>query len=164
MSEHQPHTTSVLLLVFGLIACSAASAEMTFKSHCQTFGTAPLELLGDREGHAIAVGHFTCRVDGGPIDGAVWTGSQVYEWDGPNAVGRGGFGVFRLSGSFAVYSSTEVKVSLNLSDGRVTGFTGSGRGMFSVGTGAASVLAGKSYTYVVKSSGFNQVVVETTVK
>ncbi len=90
------------------------------------------------------------------------TGYGFFEWDGPNAVGRGAIGIFRKAGSSLIYSNSEMKNTLIMVDGKVTGFSSSGRGTYSLGTGAAAALTGKGYTYVSKSIGFNQFLIETT--
>jgi hypothetical protein len=151
------------VFAFSTVLFSAlAQAQSTYKEYCQTVGTAPQEPIGDRAGHAISALTFTCRVEGGAMDGGVLTGSIFFEWDGPNAVGRGNIGIVRKPGSSLIYSSSEQKLTLIMVDGKVTGFSSTGRGTYTLGTGAAAALTGKGYTYVSKGTGFNQYVIEST--
>lgn len=155
----------VALVSAGLIAVPVsvvAQASAPIKLHCLNIGNTTPETLGDRPGHSIAVGELTCRVEGGPLNGGVMTGTQVYEWDGVNGVGKAGFGVTRTPDAKAVYVNTEMKNTLTLTDGKVTGFVATGRGYYPVATGAASSLAGKTYSYVAKPTGSGQFIIETT--
>ena len=47
-----------------------------------------------------------------------------------------------------------------MTDGKVTGFTGSGKGTAVVATGSAASMAGKSDTWTAKSTGMGQFSVE----
>jgi hypothetical protein len=55
-----------------------------------------------------------------------------------------------------VHQGTEGKVALTITDGKVTGFTGSGKVHWVVATGSAAPLAGKTFSYTVKSTGAGQ--------
>jgi len=90
------------------------------------------------------------------------TGTQIYEWDGVNGVGKAGFGITRTPGGKAVYVNTEMKNTLTMTDGKVTGFVATGRGYYPVATGTASSLAGKAYSYVAKPAGPGQFIIEST--
>jgi hypothetical protein len=58
-----------------------AQTSVPYKVHCMAVGNSPPEALGDRPGHSIVVSEYTCRVEGGPLDGGVMTGTHVTEWD-----------------------------------------------------------------------------------
>jgi hypothetical protein len=139
-----------------------AQGQPTYRNFCHTAGTAPQEPIGDRAGHAISALTMICRVEGGPMDGAVMTGSLLWEWDGPSAMGRGGIGIYRKAGASLIWSNSEAKNTLIMVDGKVTGFSSTGRGTYTLGTGSAAALTGKGYTFVTKSTGFSQYVIETT--
>jgi hypothetical protein len=108
--------------------------------------------LGDRDGHNISVSNVVCRVEGGPQDGGVLTGLTIYEWDKTNAVALSGAGVTRKPGGTSAYQNTETKLALTLADGKVSGFTGTGRGRYTMATGTAAALNGKTYTFTFKSA------------
>jgi hypothetical protein len=153
---------TALTLVAGLSFSAGAQAQPTFKNYCQSVGTAPQEPIGDRAGHAISASSMSCRIEGGPMDGSVMTGLLFWEWDGPNAIGRGAIGIYRKAGSSLIFSNSEAKNTLIMVDGKVTGFSSTGRGTYTLGTGSAAALTGKGYSFVTKSTGLNQFVVETT--
>jgi hypothetical protein len=142
-------------------AGAAAQSGTTAKLYCQSVGNAGVpEALGDREGHSIAAGLFTCRTEGGPGDGGILTGTNIIEWDKGNAVALSGSGITRKPGAVTAYQLTEGKQSLVMTDGKVTGATGSGRGRMTLATGAAASWAGKTFSYTVGTTGPGQFVVD----
>jgi len=155
----------VALVSAGLVAApvsALAQKPVSFKVHCLNTGNNPPEALGDRPKHSISEGKYTCRVEGGALDGGVMTGTHITEWDGVNGVGIAGFGVTRTARGKAVYVNTEMKSTLTMKDGKVTGFLASGRGHYAVATGAAESVAGKTYTWVSRPAGPRQFIIETT--
>lgn len=157
----------VALVAAGLTAIPASVLAQTsnvVKSQCAFIGHNPPEALGDRPGHSIAISEFTCIVEGGPLDGGVMSGTQIYEWDGANGVGKAGFGVLRGRGGHIVYVNTEMKNTLTITDGKVTGFVATGRGHYPVAAGVAASYLGKTYSYVAKPGpGPGRFVLETTI-
>ena len=143
---------------------SAIAQESTFTYTCQTVGTAPPEPLGDREGHAISVSENSCRADSGPFAGGVVTGTTIWEWDKTNGVVVSGNSVIRKPGATAVLKAIDGKISLTVTDGKVTGWTSSGRNTYLLATGSAASLAGKSTTYTAKSTGPGQFTMEVKVE
>jgi hypothetical protein len=146
----------VTATAFGSVMQGAGAEEIHFKQTCQSVGGDNSEQLGDREGHSISVGPFSCRMESGPMDGGVVTGDAMLEWDKTNAVLVMGFGVIRKPGGFVAYQDTEGKFALTVTDGKVTGFTGSGKIRWTIATGSAAPLAGKSFVYTLKSTGAGQ--------
>jgi len=146
-----------LALASGTALAQSAPSSRLF---CHVVGNSPPEPLGDREGHSISVGEITCRVEGGPGDGGVLTGTTIYEWDKTSGVLLSGIGVTRKPGATSAYQHTEGKIALVVADGKVTGSTGSGRGRTTVATGAAAALSGKAYSYTFKTTGPGQFVVD----
>ncbi|MGA8613830.1 MAG: hypothetical protein WB760_19580 [Xanthobacteraceae bacterium] len=150
------------LIALSATAPSAVAQENTATLTCQDVGwdSGPPEPLGDRKGHGITVGQYSCRVDSGPMSGGVSTGTIIWEWDGTNAVELSESGVIRKPGSTLVYRGTEGKLALTMADGNVTGFTASLKGQNQLGTGSAASLAGKPFTGTLKSTGPSQFTVE----
>lgn len=148
-----------IAIAFAAVAPSAFAQENSFTLTCQDVGFIAPEPLGDREGHLITVAENNCHVDLGPLSGGVLTGQYIYEWDKGNGVLISGSGVVRKPGSTVVFRDTEGTLSLVITDGKITGITGSGRGTFPLAVGAGASLA-KSWTYTVKSTGPGQSVVE----
>jgi len=118
------------------------------------------DALADREGHSLLVGEYSCRADSGPLSGGVWTATDIWEFNGTNAVLVTGYGVIRKPGATAVYRDTEGRLALTMTDGKVTGLTASGRGHWRLATGGSASLAGKSYTFAAKSAGPGRFAVE----
>ena len=141
-------------------APSAAAQGNTFTLACQSIGSGALEPLGDREGHSLLVGEYSCRADSGPLSGGVWTATDIWEFNGTNAVLVTGYGVIRKPGATAVYQDTEGRLALTMTDGKVTGLTISGRGHWPLATGGSASLTGKSYTFAAKSAGPGRFAVE----
>ena len=140
-------------LAFAAFAPSAVAQENTTVWACQFIGGGPPEALGDREGHSISVGQYSCRAEMGPWAGSVGTGTNIYEWDGPKAVELADSGVARKPGATLAWKGTEGKVTLTMTDGKVTGWTGSGRGANLLATGGWASKAGASFTWTAKSVG-----------
>ena len=60
-------------------------------------------------------------------------------------------GVARKPGATLAWKDAEGKITLTMTDGKVTGWTGSGRGVNALATGDWAPMAGKSYTWTAKS-------------
>jgi hypothetical protein len=134
-------------LVFAAFAQSAIAQEV-IKFSCQAVGgSGTPEPIGDREGHAIAVTIASCRNVGGVLDGSLTTAQEIWEWDGPNAKLLLESGVIRKPGAIVTFELTEGKLALTMTDGKVTGFTASGKGRWPTATGTAASLAGKSWNF-----------------
>ena len=79
-------------IAFAAFAPGVVAQEVSFKLVCQEVGGAGNpEPAGDREGHMISVDHYSCRMEGGPMDGAVVTGGDITDW-GKNNNGTGSSG------------------------------------------------------------------------
>lgn len=161
-----PYLRPLVVAASFVMCAGAAHAQGTpsFKSHCLSTGYGPPEALGDRPGHAISVSQFTCRSEGGPVDGAVSTGTQIFEWNGATGVGESGFGVYRLPGATAVWIMEQFRNELTIVDGKVTGFVATGRGRVSVATGSMSNMAGRKFSYTGRPTGPGQFVIESTLE
>jgi len=151
-------------IVFAAFAPSAVADEIIVKYACQNVGAFASEPLGDREGHSISVGQFSCRVDAGPMSGGVMSGTAIWEWDKTNAVLVVGNGVVRKPGATVVYQDMDGKLALTLADGKVTGYTASGHVRFPIATGGGASLAGKSATWTSMPTGPDQFVIEDKVE
>lgn len=64
--KHFPY----LIICALAVLCAAASAQSgpSHRLACQSIGNGAAEPLGDREGHALSAGNFTCRTEGRPLD------------------------------------------------------------------------------------------------
>jgi hypothetical protein len=161
------------ILLFSSVAAAAlalaafapsAIAQEVMKFTCQAVGNIAPEPLGDREGHNITVLTASCRSAGGVLDGALTTAQEIWEWDGTNAKMLLESGVIRKPGALATFELTEGKLALTMADGKVTGFTASGKGRWPTATGTAASLAGKSGTFKSWPTGAGQWEAEWTVE
>ena len=150
---------AIAMFAFGSADVFAQSGA-TSRLYCHAVGASPPEPLGDREGHAISVGEITCRVEGGTTDGDVLTGTTIDEWDRGVATQLSGIGVTRKPGATTTSQHTEGKQSLVMTDGKVTGATGSGRGRYTLDAGAAAANNGKTYSYTFRTTAPGQFIVE----
>lgn len=158
---HLPSGLCAAALALASAGAVAQSGSTTVKLHCFSVGNgAPTEALGDREGHAVSVGQITCRVEGGLTDGGIYTGTSIAEWDKGSAVVLSASGVTRKPGAVTASQTTEGKQSLVMTEGKVTGMTGSGRGRYTLATGSAASLAGKAFSYTFSTTGPGQFLVE----
>jgi hypothetical protein len=146
----------VTALAFAAFAPGVVAQEISFKLNCQDFGAFAPEPVGDREGHFFSDDRYSCRMEGGPMDGALVSGGDVTEWDKANGVEILGDGAVRKPGGFGVFQDTEGKTVVTIADGKVTGFTGAGKVHWIVATGSAAPLAGKTFNYTLKSTGAGQ--------
>ena len=88
------------------------------------------------------------------------TGWNVWEFDRPNGVLRSSIDVVRKPGATSVYQESDATLALTITDGKVTGWTASGKGTWLVASGSAASLAGKSTTWTGKSTGPGQFTLE----
>lgn len=132
------------------------------KGLCNAVGGTAMEPLRDREGHSLSVQTFVCRLEGGPLDGAVLTGTNTCEWDKGVAVGLSGSMVARSGNGTYVAVFSDFGVTLTMAEGRVTGSVARTRGTCRLATGAAAALNGRSFGTVARPTGSGQFLLEIT--
>ncbi len=143
--------SAAVLVAFAAFAPTAVAQNVRV-FNCQSVGGGSPEPLGDREGHMISVDQSSCSVEGA-YAGGVATLTTIWEWDGPKAVARSAIGVVRKPGSTLAWQGSEGELTLTMTDGKVTGCTGSGRGVNTLATGDWAKLAGKGYTWTGRCVG-----------
>jgi hypothetical protein len=160
---------SSFLHLSGVAAVAIASAafapgafaqEATSVWTCQEVGAPQPEPIGDREGHSLFVLNSSCRIEGGPLNGAVATGSDIWENDGAKSTRLSSQGVIRKPGAMAAWSGGTGITVFTITDGKITGWTASGTGKNLLATGAWAPLSGKSDTWTAKPTGAGQFSVE----
>jgi hypothetical protein len=137
-----------------------AQSGSTEHFQCNAVGYNPSQPLGDQKDHSVSVSEFTCRVEGGPLDGGIVTGSSIWEWHKSNAALLSGMGVTRKPGTTLAWKQLSGKMTLIMSEGKVTGFEGSGQGRATLATGEAADRKNKTYSYTFKSAAHGQYVVD----
>lgn len=153
------HTTPCILALGAALALAATpTLAQTDQNQqlCTLVGTAAPEPAGDREGHAIQVASATCTIVGGALDGSVVTQYALWDMDGPTANLTSGYGVIRKAGGVAAYQTTSGTRTLVMKDGKVVGWTASGKGRYTLATGSAAAAAGKSFSWTAKLTGLNR--------
>lgn len=141
-------------LAFSLTAISLSShaQQMTERASCHSVGPVAMEPLGGQN-HFLQVSNYTCQVEAGPFKGAVLTGTTVWEHQAGTATARGGVGVMRSQDAAAVYDITDGQLKMTMQDGRPAGWSSSGKGTFTTGTGTAASFARKSIDWQARATG-----------
>ncbi len=80
------------------------------------------------------------------MDGGLAAMNSVFEFDGPNGTQLSGDGVIRKPGAMAAFRVVSGNVALTMKDGAVSGWSYTGKGVYTMATGTAAALAGKTYT------------------
>lgn len=162
------NATKHLLLgatALGLICGAGASAQPRgevngYRLHCQSISGTRDDIVGSPS-RVLAAGGYSCRVDGGPMNGGVTTGSSLGEVQGDRYVGFSGSSVTRKPGSLLASVHGEFgQETIRDAQGKVTEVRGSGRGRYVLATGDAAPLSGKSYRYVTHWTGPHVFVVD----
>lgn len=147
--------------VFALASISlAASAQ--FQLQCLSTGGPAAEPLGDREGHAVAAGISTCRVVGGPMDGAIATQYALWEHEKTTARMLASYGISRKPGSMLVGVQTKGEMQVQFKDGRFVSWSATGDGYVANATGQAASLSGKKYTWSSRFTGPGAYVIDVS--
>jgi len=147
----------------GLIGAGGfALADTIARYECNVIGTATPEPLGDRNGHGVLAVQYSCFAVDGVMKGAVFTGTNVTEWDGPKATYLFSGGVHRLAGGIAVSQGTEGTGSIVMKDGKPIGFETSGKAAFKFASGTIAALSGKAFSLVTKPIGLGRFTLELT--
>jgi hypothetical protein len=104
--------TAAAAIAFAAFAPGAVAQDNTGTRTCQFIGSNVPEPLGDREGHSIQISQASCHIDSGPISDAIMTTTDIWEWDGTNAVLLSGSGIARKPGATLVVVATGGKLAL----------------------------------------------------
>lgn len=154
--------TAALATLSALCACGAVA--QTFRLQCMTTGPGGSEPLGDRDGHALAVSSGACRVEGGPLDGGVVTQQNIWEVDKGVFTSLSADSVTRVPGGWAVFRGGAGTLTVRMQDGRPAGWTGSGRGQYTLAVGRAAPRAAKAVSWTGQATGARTYVLDVTVE
>jgi hypothetical protein len=144
-------------------ASGFAPAETIGRYECSFIGTASEEEpIGDRTGHSLSSNQYSCFGVDGLLKGAVYTGSSIGEWEGPQGTFFYSGGIHRAPGGLAVSQLTEGTGSLIMKDGKVAGFETSGKTVFKFSSGTLAALSGKIVKFTTKSTGVGRFNTELT--
>jgi hypothetical protein len=149
------NSVGTTLLALALMSPTTQSSAQTvaIRTLCTSHGPNVNEAMPDREGQTVLVADATCIIQGGPMDGAIETQQNVWHFDKAAGTLVSSHGVSRKPGSMAVYLNRTGTLTFQMTEGKVTGWTSSGTGRYPLGAGAATSLAGKSYTWTASPTG-----------
>jgi hypothetical protein len=131
------------------VAPLATVAQTRYHSDCRVIGEMNLEHFG-REGQPAELSHFTCRISGGPLDGFVVNGTNIWELRGGQGSLIGSMAIAQKASSILVYEIQDVVRKQQTDQGRVIGRQGASHGIFKAGTGSAVSLVGKTFSSVAR--------------
>lgn len=135
-----------------LSLCAAGFAQHEARADCTQAGPNSLEPL-DREGRLFQVNQYNCVIRGGPFDGSVMTGTNVWEFDKGNARFLSGNGVIRRADSVAVFEHTEGAMVLKMEGSHVVGWQSTGAGVYKMASGRVSPFSGRRYSFFARPTG-----------
>jgi hypothetical protein len=143
-------------------ASGLALAETIGRYECSIIGTTSPEPIGDRNGHRLVSAQFSCFGVDGLLKGAVYTGSNISEWNGPQGTFLSAGGIHRTSGGLAVTQLTEGTGSVTEKDGRPAGPKTSGKAVFKFASGTLAALSGKVVKFASQPTGVGRFILEFT--
>lgn len=152
--------TAILALHSGAVCAQST----TSKSSCTVMGATYLEPVGDRDGHSLQTSVANCRIEGGDFDGAVSSLHTVWEQDKLNGNVLSGDGVLRKPGAMASYRQISGQRTYVLKDGKVVGWTATGKAIYNLASGGFAAYAGKSFTWSARSTMPGQFAIETAME
>jgi hypothetical protein len=161
--DYRTYGPRVLGVLLFALSAGVSGQQIVFKGNCMTIGVSPPEQLTGAQGQSVSVGNYTCQMVGGPLDGGIVTGTSIWHYEKGVGKGMSGAGVTRRPDAQAVWDQSEATMNLHVAEGRVTGYSGTGKGQFKLATGAASALNGRLYKFNFRSTGPGSFEVETIV-
>jgi hypothetical protein len=161
MKTIQKHLV-LLFTVASMGVTQEAAAQISAQLECQYVGVASREPIGDRDGHMLGTSSYSCRVVTGPLKGAVYTGNNVTEWDGPTGIYVSGSSVHRMAGGILVSTITGGTLDYIMKDGKPVGVISNGTGRNAIASGPGTPFAGKSFKFSSKTTGLNQFNIDVT--
>ena len=142
----------IVAAVAFMAGAPSVRAEDVARNKCQPIGPNGFQKLSDHPDHGLDIVTASCRVATGPIDGGAITAQYFWEWDKNVATLIYGGGVVRKGDAILVYQYTAGTITLDMTDGKITGHASSGKGRWAIATGAAASLAGKTFTWKSEST------------
>lgn len=148
--------------------CMAATSgpvgaqSVTVRVQCTNHGPNLIEPLADREGQSLQAAEATCVVQGGPMDGGVETQHILWHYNKASGQVLSGHAVARKPGALGTSTITQGALSFQMVDGKVTGWTASGKGRQTLAAGTGSALGGKSFGWTASPTGPRSYVVQVT--
>jgi hypothetical protein len=143
-------------------ASESAFADLIGRYECNVVGVQAPEPVGDRTGHNLVSTQFSCFGVDGLLKNAVYSATNVTEWDGPKATQLQAGGTHRTAGGLAVTQILEGTASTILKDGKPVGGEGSGTAAVKFASGTLAAMTGKTVKFTTKSTGAGRFILEFT--
>lgn len=131
------------------LACAAAQAQVV---SCTTHSPSAVEPLSDRLGHGVQLVSATCTDPAGARE-AVTTIQAVWEQDFTGSRLLTGDALVRTRGAVMAYHLSEGAQYPVMKDGRPAGWTATGRGIYTLASGAAASLLNRTFCWIARSTG-----------
>jgi hypothetical protein len=148
---------TVVCTTLGFVNASGfALADSIGRLECSIVGTPSQDPIGDRDGHRLVSGQYSCFGVEGLLKGALYTAATTSEWDGSQGTYFVGGGIFRTPGGIAVTQLIQGQGSPVMKDGKPVGNEVSGKGQVKFASGALAELSGKVLRFEAKPAGFNR--------
>ncbi len=151
-----------------MISSSAMAQEDQTTWNCVpvTMSASTREAVGDRDGHMIATGQSVCTGTSGILKDAVWTFSVLFSYDKTEGTLIDSSGIARKPGTIVVTKLIDGHQTLVMTDGKLTGYSGSSHIAFPIATGDAAALGGKTVEATWKNNApqINQYTLEMKLK
>ncbi|HEV2153954.1 hypothetical protein [Bradyrhizobium sp.] len=152
----------VCCLAGGLFSGSGvAIADTIGRYECNVVGTQAPEPIGDRNGHTLVSTQFSCFGVDGIFKNAVYSATNVTEWDGPGKARQlQAGGVHRTAGGLAVTQIVEGTGSMIMKDEKPIGGQSSGTAAVRFSSGTLAPISGKTLKFTTRTTGLGRFVLE----
>jgi hypothetical protein len=134
-------------------ATGLVHADSIARYQCNVIGTQELDPVGDRPGHNIVTTQYSCFAVDGLMKGAVLTGTNISEWDGPKQTYLSAIGVHRLTGGVAASRVIQGAGSAIMKDGKLAGAESSGTILVNFASGPFVAISGKTVKFSARVTG-----------
>jgi len=157
--------------VIAMFVCSAlgligaggfALAGPIGRFDCTVIGAASQEPIDATPGHFLATVEYSCYGIDGLLKDAVHTASSASEWINQKGTFLRGGGTHRAADGLAVTQVTEGSGVVVTKDGKPIGTAATGTGVFKFASGKLAALAGKTFKFTTKPTGFDRFDMEFT--
>ncbi|MEO8320736.1 MAG: hypothetical protein ABJA75_18200 [Bradyrhizobium sp.] len=148
---------TIMCSALGLISATGlARSDSIGRYECNVVGSAMPEPVGDHSGHGLSDYQYSCFGVDGILKGAVYSATNITEWDGTKGTFLLAGGIHRTAGGFAATQMLEGTASVIMRDGKPVGTTSSGKAIFKFASGTLAALSGKTVKFATKSVGLNR--------
>ena len=144
------------------VSAQVGASALIVRLVCINHGSTAVEPIGDGEGQSLLAAQATCQVQGGPMDGAVETQHNLWHYDKATGTLLSGHSVARKPGAISTAQILQGMLTFQMTDGRVTGWSSSGRARTTMAVGAAAPLAGRLLNWTATASGPRSYTVQLT--